>query len=273
MPPVREAAELTSNPSPDYHAAPLESNLFEWHFTLRGPSDSSFSKGIYHGRITLPTQYPLRPPSFRFLTPSGRFECNREICLSISGFHEESWQPAWGVRTAIIALRSHMEVPAQGQVGGIDSDADTRKRLADSSQKFVCPACARSNAEILAEQQELANGTQARSQADEKVPAGLKLAYKDDLQASSETTPGQATSEVQVSKPEPAATATEAPTSAPAVTAPPAPVPTARVSLQVQARGPPRRDVSDLQLDAAIWILGALLVILLARLALRMLDD
>jgi ubiquitin-conjugating enzyme E2 J1 len=100
---VKEAQELANAPSPDYTAAPLESDLFEWHFTFRGPPTSVYSEGIYHGRIVLPPAYPLRPPSFRFLTPSGRFEANREICLSISGHHEETWQPAWGVRTALVA--------------------------------------------------------------------------------------------------------------------------------------------------------------------------
>lgn len=100
---VREAAEISNSPSADYTAEPLESDLFEWHFTLKGPPNSVYSNGIYHGRIVLPPTYPLRPPSFRFMTPSGRFEANREICLSISGHHEETWQPAWGVRTALVA--------------------------------------------------------------------------------------------------------------------------------------------------------------------------
>lgn len=100
---VREAAEMSNSPSGDYTAEPLESDLFEWHFTLRGPPNSVYSEGLYHGRIVLPPTYPLRPPSFRFTTPSGRFEANREICLSISGHHEETWQPAWGIRTAIVA--------------------------------------------------------------------------------------------------------------------------------------------------------------------------
>ncbi len=94
---------MSNSPSPDYIAEPLESDLFEWHFTLRGPPNSSYSEGVYHGRIVLPPTYPLRPPSFRFTTPNGRFEANREICLSISGHHEETWQPAWGIRTAIVA--------------------------------------------------------------------------------------------------------------------------------------------------------------------------
>lgn len=101
--PVREAAEISNSPSADYCAEPLDSDLFEWHFTLRGPPNSAYAEGIYHGRIVLPPTYPLRPPSFRFMTPSGRFEANREICLSISGHHEETWQPAWGVRTALVA--------------------------------------------------------------------------------------------------------------------------------------------------------------------------
>jgi ubiquitin-protein ligase len=37
-------------------------------------------------------------------TPSGRFEVNKKICLSISSFHPETWQPSWGIRTALLAL-------------------------------------------------------------------------------------------------------------------------------------------------------------------------
>src|SRR4051794_15491452 len=99
---LKESSDLHKNPSPYFTATPItDDNLHDWHFTLVGPpSPSPYSQGLYHGRITFPPTYPLRPPSFRFLTPSGRFEVNREICLSISGHHEETWQPAWGVRTA-----------------------------------------------------------------------------------------------------------------------------------------------------------------------------
>ncbi|KAJ5841858.1 hypothetical protein N7534_011688 [Penicillium rubens] len=95
---LKESSDLHKNPSPYFTAAPIsDTNLHDWHFTLAGPpSPSPYAQGLYHGRITFPATYPLRPPSFRFLTPSGRFEVNREICLSISGHHEETWQPAWG---------------------------------------------------------------------------------------------------------------------------------------------------------------------------------
>jgi len=46
----------------------LKDNLFEWHFTIRGPADSEFDGGIYHGRIVLPPEYPMKPPSIIILT-------------------------------------------------------------------------------------------------------------------------------------------------------------------------------------------------------------
>lgn len=211
---MREAAELTASPSPDYTATPLDDNLFEWHFTLRGPPGSGpspsnpsqassstsatgvYSEGIYHGRIVLPPTYPLRPPSFRFFTPSGRFECNREICLSISGHHEETWQPAWGLRTALVALRTFMETEAKGQLGGIDTSDDVRRRMASESKCWKCSVCAKSNEQIIKACEEAAKEA-GEEYREETVPDGLKLGYKDELGKSSSSSPPQSSQEKQ----------------------------------------------------------------------------
>ncbi|KYK58522.1 putative ubiquitin-conjugating enzyme protein [Drechmeria coniospora] len=201
---LREAAEISSSPSADYVAEPLESDLFEWHFTLRGPPNSAFSQGIYHGRIILPSTYPLRPPSFRFTTPNGRFEANREICLSISGHHEETWQPAWGIRTAIVAyvtrvpradaedfaddislpcsLRSFMETSARGQLGGLESPDSVRRRFAQESTAFRCSTCGRTNADIIAESEKRAQESSSAA-ADVEVPHDLRMGFKDEMEA------------------------------------------------------------------------------------------
>jgi ubiquitin-protein ligase len=93
---MADVRELERHPSSRYSATPLEDNMFEWHFTIRGPSGSDFEGGIYHGRILLPAEYPFKPPNIIFLTKNGRFEVGTKICLSISAYHEETWQPAWG---------------------------------------------------------------------------------------------------------------------------------------------------------------------------------
>lgn len=64
---MREALEL-AEPTEEYSANPLDENLFEWHFTIRGPSNTEFHDGYYHGRILLPSQYPMKPPNIIFLT-------------------------------------------------------------------------------------------------------------------------------------------------------------------------------------------------------------
>lgn len=63
-----DVKELQNHPSSRYFAAPLEENLFEWHFTIRGPAGSDFEAGCYHGRILLPPEYPFKPPNIVFLT-------------------------------------------------------------------------------------------------------------------------------------------------------------------------------------------------------------
>lgn len=70
---MREAREL-AEPTEEFYACPLEDNLFEWHFTVRGPPSTEFEGGYYHGRILLPSQYPMQPPNIILLT----------VCVDVS---------------------------------------------------------------------------------------------------------------------------------------------------------------------------------------------
>uniref|UniRef100_A0A8D8R3Q5 Ubiquitin-conjugating enzyme E2 J1 n=2 Tax=Cacopsylla melanoneura TaxID=428564 RepID=A0A8D8R3Q5_9HEMI len=137
---MREANELRES-TEEYSAHPLEDNLFEWHFSIRGPPDSEFEGGIYHGRIILPNEYPMKPPNIILLTPNGRFEINTKICLSISGHHPETWQPSWSIRTALLALIAFMPTPGSGTAGSLDYTPEERKVLARKSQQWSCSLC------------------------------------------------------------------------------------------------------------------------------------
>ncbi|KAI8594517.1 ubiquitin-conjugating enzyme/RWD-like protein [Dissophora ornata] len=67
---MQEARELVREPSTEFAASPLDTDIFEWHFTIRGPEETDFEGGLYHGRILLPNNYPFAPPSLMFLTVS-----------------------------------------------------------------------------------------------------------------------------------------------------------------------------------------------------------
>ena len=60
--------EMEKDNSIDFIARPLEDDIFVWHFIIRGPSDTDYVGGVYHGRIMLPAEYPFKPPDFMFLS-------------------------------------------------------------------------------------------------------------------------------------------------------------------------------------------------------------
>ncbi|GAB4843019.1 Ubiquitin-conjugating enzyme E2 32 [Ancistrocladus abbreviatus] len=132
---LQEVKEMQSNPSDDFMSLPLEENIFEWQFAIRGPRDTEFEGGIYHGRIQLPAEYPFKPPSFMMLTPNGRFETQTKICLSISNHHPEHWQPSWSVRTALVALIAFMPTNPNGALGSLDYKKEERRALAIKSRE------------------------------------------------------------------------------------------------------------------------------------------
>ena len=113
---LREIRELAESAREDetFVAEPSEDDIFDWHFALFGPPGTPFERGIYHGRIVLPPEYPFKPPSFVLLTPNGRFETNTKICLSISQHHPKQWQPSWSIRAALTAIRAFSD-PARGR--------------------------------------------------------------------------------------------------------------------------------------------------------------
>lgn len=89
---MQEAAEL-SEPDEDFIAQPLEvchshgrgavtdpqSDIFEWHCTLRGVPGTEYEGGLYHLRVLLPATYPMSAPDIVLMTPSGRFEPGKKV--------------------------------------------------------------------------------------------------------------------------------------------------------------------------------------------------
>mmetsp|Transcript_10747 Transcript_10747/g.20998 ORF Transcript_10747/g.20998 Transcript_10747/m.20998 type:complete len:276 (-) Transcript_10747:1067-1894(-) len=145
-----ELTEQLRNPSLYFVANPFKDDLFDWHFTLKGPEDTAFQGGLYHGRLILPLEYPLKPPKFIMFTPNGRFETMREICVSMSSFHPSDWQPAWTIRTMLEALVSFFPEDSSEGVAAIRTSSTQRKTLAEESQEAYCEMCSATNREMWA---------------------------------------------------------------------------------------------------------------------------
>ncbi|XP_010278492.1 PREDICTED: ubiquitin-conjugating enzyme E2 32-like [Nelumbo nucifera] len=118
-------------------------DIFGWQFAIKGPRDTEFEGGIYHGQIQLLVEYPFQPPAFMLLTPNGHFETQTKICLSISNHHPEHWLPSWSVRTVLVALIAFMPTNPDGVLSSLDYKKEERRALAikfrEAAPRFGTP--------------------------------------------------------------------------------------------------------------------------------------
>mmetsp|Transcript_48896 Transcript_48896/g.98601 ORF Transcript_48896/g.98601 Transcript_48896/m.98601 type:complete len:680 (+) Transcript_48896:81-2120(+) len=124
--------------NPQISVKPSDTSMLEWHFVLHDlPEDTVYKAGQYHGKLYFPERYPFAPPSMIMLTPNGRLETNTKLCLSMTDFHPESWNPAWTVESILLGLLSFMVDGRDPKaVGVLNEPAERRRELAQSSIAF-----------------------------------------------------------------------------------------------------------------------------------------
>jgi ubiquitin-conjugating enzyme E2 J2 len=134
---TKELAALKRDPltSPRMTVAPNESNILEMHYVIEGNEGTPYEGGVYHGKLIFPKEYPLKPPGVMMLTPSGRFQPNRRLCLSMSDFHPESWNPMWSVSTILTGLYSFM-LETNPTLGSIETTDKVKRKFAASSLEY-----------------------------------------------------------------------------------------------------------------------------------------
>ena len=70
------------------------------------------------------------------MTETGRFQTNARICLSISDYHPESWNPVWPVSSVIVGLISFFTTE-DNTVGSISTSHAERERIAKASKEKI----------------------------------------------------------------------------------------------------------------------------------------
>jgi ubiquitin-conjugating enzyme E2 J2 len=73
---------------------PNKDNILEIYFLMYGRPDTPYEGGQYIGKIVHSPEYPRKAPDYYMLTPNGRFDINKKICLTNSSYHQSDWAPA-----------------------------------------------------------------------------------------------------------------------------------------------------------------------------------
>jgi len=131
----KEYRNIMKEPVPGIDAHPSPNNLLEWHYVLEGCEGSEYEGGWYHGKVVFPQEYPYKPPAIYMITPSGRFKTNMKLCLTMSDYHPETWNPLWSVASILTGLQSFM-LENQATTGSIPASSAERRRLAKESLEF-----------------------------------------------------------------------------------------------------------------------------------------
>lgn len=88
---------------------PDPNNVYEWYYVVFG-LEAPYEGGYYIGKVKCKDTYPSTAPNITIYTDNGRFRTFKlqkdGICLSISDFHQESWNPAWKVTQIVMGLVS-----------------------------------------------------------------------------------------------------------------------------------------------------------------------
>jgi ubiquitin-conjugating enzyme E2 J2 len=74
---------------------------------MLGLPNTIYEGGMYIGKIVHNPEYPRKAPDYYMMTPNGRFDINKKICLTNSSYHQVDWAPAaWNLVTILEGFSS-----------------------------------------------------------------------------------------------------------------------------------------------------------------------
>jgi ubiquitin-protein ligase len=128
----KEYEKLTNDPVENVILEINPSNIFEWNFVIFGPKDTPYEGGTYQGILSIPKEYPLRPPQVKFTTKlfHPNVYTDGKLCISIlhegkdeTGYENdlERWSPLNNIRTIFKSIISLLYDPNADSPANLDA--------------------------------------------------------------------------------------------------------------------------------------------------------
>jgi ubiquitin-conjugating enzyme E2 A len=100
---MMDLKNLEKDEHPDFDAKPNPGSCFEWTGEIHGPLETDWEGGVFKIALTVPEEYPMEPPTARFLTPifHPNVYTDGRVCVNVL---QDKWEPTNDVRSILISL-------------------------------------------------------------------------------------------------------------------------------------------------------------------------
>ncbi|KAJ5132531.1 hypothetical protein N7448_006689 [Penicillium atrosanguineum] len=111
---AKELAELVESPPAGISVELVdESNLYEWKVHMEGPEGSPYQGGDFILKLSLPTEYPFKPPTVSFATkiyhPNVTNDEKGSMCLGM--LRADEWKPSSKINAVLQFARQLLAEP------------------------------------------------------------------------------------------------------------------------------------------------------------------
>ncbi|KIX03228.1 uncharacterized protein Z518_06780 [Rhinocladiella mackenziei CBS 650.93] len=114
---TKELGELMTSPPAGITVELVdESNLFQWKVTMEGPAGSPYASGNFNLSLTLPPNYPFKPPTVTFITKIYHPNISNDsppnsgiMCLGM--LKDSEWKPSTKMSAVLEFARQLLKEP------------------------------------------------------------------------------------------------------------------------------------------------------------------
>eukprot|EP00088_Acartia_fossae_P053547 TRINITY_DN6107_c0_g1_i16.p1 TRINITY_DN6107_c0_g1~~TRINITY_DN6107_c0_g1_i16.p1 ORF type:complete len:394 (-),score=36.60 TRINITY_DN6107_c0_g1_i16:295-1476(-) len=92
-------------------AKPLDSALYHWQATIKGPVGSPYEGGLFYLYLKVPFSYPFNPPEVRFLTKIFHPNVSRHGDIGIDSIQKSIWVSALTLNKVLLSIQSLLTDP------------------------------------------------------------------------------------------------------------------------------------------------------------------
>jgi ubiquitin-protein ligase len=92
-------------------AKPLDSSLYHWQASIRGPVGSPYEGGLFYLYMKVPFLYPFDPPEVRFLTKIFHPNVSRHGDIGIDSIEKSIWVSALTLSKVLLSIQSLLTDP------------------------------------------------------------------------------------------------------------------------------------------------------------------